>query len=125
MMQTHTARGHEFIVDLQKELDMLLPQSVAVLQNIVRYHHEHWGGRGYPEQLVGDDIPLEARIVAVADVFDALTSDQICRERWPIDKAVVYLTEKRGSQFDPDYVDKFLATMDEVESIMARFSELP
>jgi len=75
MMQTHTARGHEFIVDLQKELDMLLPQSVAVLQNIVRYHHEHWDGRGYPEQLVGDDIPLEARIVAIADVFDALTSD--------------------------------------------------
>jgi len=54
-----------------------------------------------------------------------LTSNQIYRERWPIDKAVVYLTEKRGSQFDPDYVDKFLATMDEVESIMARFSELP
>lgn len=123
LMQTHTIKGQEFIVNLQKNLDMLSPQSCKVLQNIVCYHHECWDGSGYPEKLAGEAIPLEARIVAVADVFDALTSNRVYNERWSIDKALDYLLEKRGSQFDPDCVNKFLGNRDEVESIINRFQE--
>ena len=123
LMQTHTIKGHEFITDLQKNLDMLSPQSCEVLQNIVRYHHECWDGSGYPEKLAGEAIPLEARIVAVADVFDALTSNRVYKERWPFDKAVDYMLEKRGSQFDPDCVNKFLENQDEVELIINKFQE--
>ena len=123
LMQTHTTRGREFIVNLQKNLDMLSPQSCEVLQNIVCYHHEFWDGSGYPEKLAGEAIPLEARIVAVADVFDALTGKRVYKERWPLDKAIDYLAEKRGSQFDPDCVNKFLENRDEAESIINKFQE--
>ncbi len=123
LMQTHTTRGYEFIVNLQENLDMLSPQSCQVLQNIVCYHHECWDGSGYPEKLAGEAIPLEARIVAVADVFDALTSKRVYKERWSIDKAMDYLSEKRGSQFDPGCVNKFLGNREEVESILNRFLE--
>jgi len=123
LMQTHTIKGYEFIVSLQKNLDMLSPQSCEVLQNIVCYHHERWDGSGYPEKLAGEAIPLEARIIAVADVFDALTSHRVYKERWSIDKAMDYLSEKRGSQFDPDCVNKFLENRDEAESVMNKFQE--
>ena len=123
LMQTHTTRGHEFIVNLQKNLAMLSPQSCEVLQNIVCYHHECWDGSGYPEKQAGDAIPLEARIVAVVDVFDALTSKRVYKERWPVEKAMDYLSEKRGSQFDPDCVNKFLENRDEVETILNKFQE--
>ena len=123
LMQTHATKGHEFIVHLQENLSMLSPQSCEVLQNIVYYHHERWDGSGYPEKLAGKAIPLEARIVAVADVFDALTSYRVYKERWPVDKAMDYLLENRGSQFDSDCVDKFLANRDEVESIINKFPE--
>lgn len=122
-MQTHTDKGYEFIVNLQEHLDMLSPRSFEVLQNIVRHHHERWDGTGYPVKLAGEAIPLEARIVAVADVFDALVSKRVYKKRWPVDKAMDYLSEKRGSQFDPDCVNKFLENRAEVESIITRFQE--
>jgi HD-GYP domain-containing protein (c-di-GMP phosphodiesterase class II) len=123
LVQTHTTKGHEFIVNLQKNLDMLSPQSCEVLQNIVHYHHEYWDGSGYPKKLAGDAIPLEARIVAIADVFDALISHRVYKERWSIDKAMDYLAEKSGSQFDPDCVKIFLEKRSEVESIINKFQQ--
>lgn len=123
LMQTHVIKGHEFIVNLQENLNMLSPQSCKVLQNIVLFHHECWDGSGYPEKLAGEAIPLEARIVAVADVFDALVSKRVYKERWPVDKAMDYLAGKRGSQFDPDCTNKFLENRDEVESIINKFQE--
>ena len=123
LMQTHVTRGHEFIINLQEKLDMLSPQSCKVLQNIVLYHHECWDGSGYPEKLAGEAIPLEARIVAVADVFDALVSKRVYKDCWPVNKAMGYLSDNRGSKFDPDCVNKFLENRAEVESIMDKFQE--
>jgi HD-GYP domain-containing protein (c-di-GMP phosphodiesterase class II) len=72
-----------------------------MLKNIINYHHERFDGTGYPEGLKGDDIPLEARIVAVADVLDALTSKRPYKEAWSFEDAFTYLEEHAGQQFDP------------------------
>lgn len=122
-MQTHTLKGREIIISLQENLDLLSPQSCELLQNIVCHHHEAWDGSGYPDRLVGDAIPLEARIISVADVFDALTSRRVYKERWPFDKAVDYMLEKRGVQFDPECIDKFLDHPEELKAIIENFDE--
>ena len=122
-MQTHTTKGREIIINLQENLDLLSPQSCEVLQNIVCHHHEAWDGSGYPDKLVGDAIPLEARIISVADVFDALTSKRVYKERWSFDKAMDYMLDKRGVQFDPECIDKFLQNPDELKSIVEDFGE--
>ena len=122
-MQTHTIKGREIIISLQENLDLLSPQSCEVLQNIVCHHHESWDGNGYPGKLAGEAIPLEARIITVADVFDALTSRRVYKERWPFEKAVDYMIEKRGVQFDPVCVDKFLENPEELKAIIDNFDE--
>jgi two-component system response regulator RpfG len=76
-------------------------------------HHEKYDGSGYPHSLAGDHIPLAARIVAVADVFDALTSVRPYKTAWPVDRALAYLKEQRGSHLDPRLVDAFLEVRDE------------
>jgi two-component system response regulator RpfG len=88
-------------------------------------HHERFNGEGYPNKLNGDKIPLEARIVAVADVFDALVSDRPYKKSWPIEKAVDYISQERGSHFDPDCADAFLSQMQEVEAIHYALRENP
>lgn len=75
---------------------------------IVRHHHERWDGRGYPDQLGGDDIPVESRILAVADTFDAMTSDRPYRLKMPREKALTIIAECAGTQFDPEIAQKFL-----------------
>ena len=74
-------------------------------------HHEHWDGQGYPEGLVGRATPLSARIVAVADVFDALTHERPYKKAWRTDAALAYLCERRGRQFDPLVVDALCACL--------------
>lgn len=71
-------------------------------------HHERWDGTGYPRGLKGEEIPLAARIFAVADVFDALTSDRPYRKAWSREEAIRYIREQAGSQFDPKVVEVFL-----------------
>lgn len=83
--------------------------------NIVLYHHEHYNGKGYPTGLAGDDIPLEARIVAVADVFDALISDRPYRKAMPPDVAMREFLAMRGTVLDPQIVDNFLEIMNELK----------
>jgi putative nucleotidyltransferase with HDIG domain len=80
--------------------------------NIPRYHHEKWDGSGYPEGLMGERIPLEARIFAVNDVYDALTSDRPYRPAWARDKAISYIEAQSGSYFDPKVVDVFMKIID-------------
>lgn len=70
-------------------------------------HHEKFNGKGYPHGLVGTNIPLSGRIVAVADVFDALTSTRPYKEAWPIEKAVALIEREKGQHFDPVIVDAF------------------
>jgi HD-GYP domain-containing protein (c-di-GMP phosphodiesterase class II) len=70
-------------------------------------HHERWNGEGYPRRLKGEEIPLAARIFAVVDVFDALTSDRPYRPAWTLDAALRYIREQSGKLFDPNVVDAF------------------
>ncbi len=74
-------------------------------------HHERWDGSGYPRGLKGEAIPLSARIFAVVDVYDALTSDRPYRKAWPKEKALAYLEEEAGRLFDPEVVRAFLELM--------------
>jgi HD-GYP domain-containing protein (c-di-GMP phosphodiesterase class II) len=76
--------------------------------NIPHYHHERWDGSGYPDGLIGEQIPLEARVFAVVDVFDALISDRPYRPGWPRDKAINHICKQSSSHFDPKIVEMFL-----------------
>ena len=86
-------------------------------------HHEKFDGSGYPNGLHGDDIPLVARIVAVADVFDALVSERPYKHAWPIVESVEYLKSQRGRHFDPRCVDAFLADSSKVEAIIRELGD--
>ena len=124
-MKTHTTRGTEMLDRLVVRLALgTLPQT-KILHNIVLSHHECWDGSGYPSGLSGTDIPLEARIVTVADVYDALTSARPYKEPWSPKKASDYLSEHAGTRFDPDVVTGFHAAFDEIEIIRLRFQDEP
>jgi putative two-component system response regulator len=102
-MQRHTDVGHELLAGSGNEL-------LDVAATIAWTHHERWDGTGYPRRLSGDEIPLEGRIVAVADVFDALTSDRPYRPRLTAAAALEHVAGGRGKAFDPGVVDAFLRT---------------
>jgi putative nucleotidyltransferase with HDIG domain len=89
--------------DMLSKIDYLKPALDIPLN-----HHERWDGSGYPQGLAGEDIPIQARIFAVVDVWDALQSDRPYREAWSEEKTISYLKEKSGSEFDPRVVDAFL-----------------
>lgn len=110
IMQRHTLLGYEILKDSPSKYI----QTGAI---IALSHHEKFNGQGYPNSLSGENIPLEARIVAVADVFDALVTDRPYKKSWPIEKAIDYINEERGIHFDPNCADAFLSEMQEVESI--------
>ncbi len=109
-MKVHTTVGHEF---LSKYPDELM-QAAAV---IARGHHEKFSGGGYPDGLSGEEIPLSARITAIADVFDALTHSRSYKQAWPLEQARNYIAERAATDFDPDLVQVFLDSYPEVEAI--------
>jgi len=86
-----------------------------IVRNIARHHHERYDGKGYPDGLAGEDIPLEARIVAVADIYDALITDRPYRKGYAPEAAFRLIEEMRGAELDPAIVDLFLACMDSPE----------
>ncbi len=88
---------------------------------IAMCHHEKWDGSGYPYNLKGDEIPLAARIVALADVFDALTSKRAYKEAFPLEKALAIITEGKGVHFDPDVVDAFFLVQKEILAIKEKY----
>jgi putative two-component system response regulator len=109
-MQRHTEIGRHLLGGSDDELLQLAAE-------LAWTHHERWDGAGYPRGLVGEQIPLEARIVAVADVFDALTNERVYRPAFPLEEAIRLMREGRGSQFDPRVLDSFLHAMDDVLAI--------
>jgi len=123
VMRTHPLRGQEMIVDLLANFGLENTEHVDMLRNIAVYHHEAVNGGGYPEGRSGADIPLEARIVAVADVFDALTSRRPYKEAWDNDRAFDTLRSMTGEQLDRDCVDALLSQREEIEAIQQRFRE--
>ena len=97
----------------QLAYDMLEP--IAYLRdalNIPHCHHEKWDGTGYPRGLLGTQIPLEARLFAIVDVWDAITTDRPYRRSWPRKKALEYIREQSGKYFDPQLVEMFLKEME-------------
>ena len=87
---------------------------------IVRHHHERWDGKGYPDGLMGEEIPLGGRILAVADVYDALTSDRSYRQGWTHERSIAHLRENAGTHFDPAVVKAFLAVVEQTPAMSVR-----
>ena len=120
VMKTHTTLGRDAIEHAERELGV----DVAFLQiakEIAYSHQEKWDGTGYPEGMRGDRIPISARLMAVADVYDALISRRVYKAPMPHDQAVELILQARGSHFDPDVVDAFVAIHDEFRAIAERF----
>ena len=123
IMRTHSQKGKEIIDDLLQNFGMDKISHANILRNIAAYHHETINGTGYPEGRSGMDIPLEARIVAVADIFDALTSERPYKKAWSIDDAFEALAEMAGEKLDQDCVDALLSHREEIEKIQRQFKE--
>jgi HD-GYP domain-containing protein (c-di-GMP phosphodiesterase class II) len=123
IMKTHARKGREMIDDLIMNFGLQNIEHVDILRNIAEYHHESVNGTGYPDGKSNDDIPLEARIVAVADVFDALTSRRPYKEAWSNEMAIINLQQLAGEKLDKDCVDALLDNMDEVIKIQQQFRE--
>ena len=86
-------------------------------------HHEKFDGTGYPNGLHGDDIPIVARVVAVADVFDALVSERPYKHAWPVQEGIDFLKAQRGKHFDPKCVDAFLGDPTRIDAIFTEFAD--
>ncbi|RCU50943.1 two-component system response regulator [Corallincola luteus] len=116
VMQSHAVIGGEILGDDESEL-LKLAKLVALT------HHEKWNGKGYPNGLAGEDIPLEGRIVAIADVFDALTSERPYKKGWSVEDAIALLEKEAGEHFDPRLVKLFVAELPKVLEVKASFSD--
>lgn len=123
IMQTHARKGREMIDELLENFSLENIQHMDMLRNIAEFHHESINGKGYPAGLKGDDIPIEARIVAVADVFDALTSVRPYKKAWSNNEAIQYLSELAGETLDQDCVDALVNNIEQVEEIQKQFKE--
>ena len=116
IMQTHPTIGGDIIGEHAHGM-------LAMAREIALAHHEKWDGSGYPLGLAGTAIPLSARIVAVADVFDALTSARPYKDAWSVERAVALLLEQRGKHFEPRLVDLFVTQMAAIGEIRERWAE--
>ena len=111
----------------QQSLDSTVDSQTMVFftetMNIVRSHHEQYDGSGYPDGLIGEAIPLSARMMALIDVFDALTQHRIYKPAWSIDKAIEYIEIQSGYQFDPDCVDAMVAELDYFKEMLTQLTD--
>lgn len=121
IMKTHTTYGRDMLEHAVENLGAFSYLNMAVL--MAGYHHEKWNGRGYPEGLSGQDIPLCARIMAVADVFDALVSKRCYKAAMPLEKAYGIIREESGNAFDPVIVDAFFDSTEDIENTLKTFAE--
>lgn len=115
-MKAHTLIGADILSKPQSQL-------VALAYSIAITHHEKWDGSGYPKGLKGEEIPLEGRIAAVADVFDALTSERPYKAAWTVEEAVSLLEEESGKHFDPELVGLFIQELPKIIDIKNKFAE--
>lgn len=115
-MRMHAEMG----ANLLSDHNSLLIQLAA---SIAMSHHEHWDGNGYPNQLKADSIPIEGRITAISDVFDALTSTRPYKQAWSIDEAFRYIKDKAGTQFDPRLVELFIKNIDKIIAIREQYCD--
>ena len=120
-MKQHTESGGKIIKETFAHLGN--EQYAEVAYRVARYHHEKWNGKGYPTGLAGEDIPLSARIMAVADVFDAVSEKRCYRDAMPMDQCFAIIQEGSGRDFDPVIAQVFLNCRDRVEEIHRNFNE--
>ena len=122
-MKSHVHKGRNMIDDLLGNFGLENVEHLDMLRNIAEFHHEAVNGKGYPSGKKGDEIPLEARIIAVADVFDALTSKRPYKEAWDNDRAIAMLNKLAGESLDRDCVDALLQNVEKIEEIQQQFAE--
>jgi len=117
-MRRHCEIGAEIIGEHPSGL-------LCMARSIALSHHEKWDGSGYPNGLAGEAIPLEGRIVAIADVFDALTSARPYKHAWDVDQAIACLRQNAGTHFDPVLVQRFVENLPAILAIKARWPDEP
>lgn len=122
VMKTHARLGAEAIELAEQDIEQPLP-FLALAKEIARWHHERWDGGGYPDGLTAEAIPVSARLMAVADVFDALITERVYKPSMPFSEARDLIAAGRGSQFDPDVVDTFLAGYEDFVAIACRYHD--
>ena len=117
VIKKHPLVGGEIFDEIHKGLSIFNESYFKTAKDIALYHHEKWNGTGYPNGLKGFDIPLAARIIAVADVFDALCSKRVYKDAFPIEDAISIIRNGREEHFDPIVVDAFLISIDKIITI--------
>lgn len=110
IMKTHTIIGEKMLSGSPSEI-LKMAQVIAIT------HHERWDGQGYPKGLAGLDIPIEGRIVILADIFDALTSERPYKQAWALDETIEFIKQQNGQIFDPEMVDLFLQNLTEINRV--------
>jgi putative two-component system response regulator len=123
-MKTHTTLGRDAIVQAERELGLEMP-FLKIAKEIALGHHEKWLGGGYPDGLKNEEIPISARLMAVADVYDALISRRVYKEANSHEDAVNIISGERGKQFDPDVADAFLEIQEKFRQIAEKYSDSP
>jgi cyclic di-GMP phosphodiesterase len=122
VMKTHTTLGRDAIVAAERLINT--PSSfLRLAREIAHFHQEKWDGSGYPEGLAGEAIPLSARLMAIADVYDALISRRVYKPPFPHDEAVAIIRAGRDRHFDPDLVDAFVEVQQEFRAIAERYAD--
>jgi len=122
IMKTHTTLGRAAIEHAERSLGTPMA-FLSIAKEIAYSHQEKWDGSGYPEGLAGEAIPVSARLMAVADVYDALISRRVYKDGMPHEKAVQIIIEGKGKHFDPDMIDAFIGLQEEFRAIAARFHD--
>ncbi|MCC7096941.1 MAG: HD domain-containing protein [Thermomonas sp.] len=125
LAQSHVQKGGEMIAVMLREFDLDHDRHAQMLCDVINCHHERWNGSGYPRGLAAEAIPLAGRIVAVADVFDALTNPRPYKQAWSLDQGFDYLRTHAGSQFDPRCVAAVERCEAQWRGIYVRFHEPP
>ena len=121
IMKTHASIGKEII---DKAITTVEGENyLREARNMAAYHHERWDGKGYPEGLKGEEIPLSARIMAVADVFDALCSRRVYKPPFLLEEALKIIEEGKGTQFDPKVVEVFLEALPDIKAVLKRYKK--
>ena len=121
-MKTHTTLGKEAVETAERQMGVHI-EFLRITKDIAYSHHERWDGRGYPQGLAGEDIPLAARLMALADVYDALISARVYKPAMSHADASAIIVAERGKHFDPDIVDAFLARQEDFQGIAAKYSD--
>lgn len=116
VMRTHTDIGYNILRASNRKL-------LKKAATIAHEHHEYWDGSGYPQGLKGDAISVAGRIICVTDVFDALCSERVYKEAWPVDRALEYLKDNRETMFDPELVDLFFNNLDNIMEVRKKYQD--